>query len=105
MCEEPLPPDLRQIEQDLIPLLRFDPQREFGRRISGAVQSEIRRERAAARWKFVLGLAAGAFFWLHLSFYAAPLTDFHFRGAPPAMASNSRGVGPQTGFYNWSPDE
>ena len=105
MFEEPIPPDLRQVELDVGSLMQFTPPVEFGHRLIGAVRSELRRERAAANWKFAIGLAAGAFLWLHLSFYVAPVTDFHFRNSPPTMANNSSSAGPQAGFFNWSRDE
>jgi hypothetical protein len=86
MCEESLPANLRQVELEIGSLMRFQPQAEFGRRVVGAVRGEMRRERSAANWRFAIGLAAGAFLWLHLSFYVAPATDFHFRGSPLAMS-------------------
>jgi hypothetical protein len=85
MFDEPLPPELRQVEQDVAALMRFNPQAETAGRIVGAMCRELRRERIAGRWKFVLWLAAGAFLWLHLSFYVASSTDIHFSDAPPAM--------------------
>jgi hypothetical protein len=57
--------------------MQFEPQAEIGSRILGAMRGQLRRERSAARWKFSLQLAVCAFVWLHLSFYVAPITDFH----------------------------
>jgi hypothetical protein len=94
MFQEPLPTDLTQVEQDIGLLLRFQPQVEFGRRIIGAMRGEMRRERTAANWRFAVGLAAAAFLWLHLSFYAAPVTDFHIRRSPPAISMDYGVSGP-----------
>ena len=66
MFEEPLPPDLRQVEQEVISVMRLNPQPEIGHRIIGAMREEMRRERIAARWRFTLRLATGAFLWLHV---------------------------------------
>jgi hypothetical protein len=41
----------------------------------------LRRDRIASRWKFALALAAGAMIWIHVSFYAASVTSFHFQPA------------------------
>jgi hypothetical protein len=88
MFDEPLPPELIRVEQDVSSWMRWEPPAEFGRRVIGAIRGELRRERRAANWKFALGLAAGAFLWLHLSFYAAAVTNFHFHDMPPAMATD-----------------
>jgi hypothetical protein len=92
MMDESLPSDLNEAERNIGSLMRFDPEGKFGRRIIGAMRNEMRRERTAARWKFSLGLAAGAFLWLHLSFYVAPVTDFHFRSSLPARGMSCRAI-------------
>jgi hypothetical protein len=85
MLDEPLPADLKQIEQDFGSFMQFDPEAEFPQRIAHAVRNELRRERSAARWKFTLALAGSALLWMNLSFYAASITNFHFRHSRPAM--------------------
>jgi len=92
MFDERLPADLERIEQELTSLMQFDVEAKFGNRIASAVRRELLRERKAARWKFALALAAGALVWIHLSYYAASVTDFHFRG--PARSMDGRVVGP-----------
>lgn len=88
MCEEPLPANLTQLEEEFGPLIRFQPPKDFGGRILDAMRGEIRRQRAAANWKFALAVAAGGFLWLHLSFFAATATDFCFRGSVPPVSAN-----------------
>jgi hypothetical protein len=101
MNDESLPPDLSRIERHIGSLMQFEPQAEYGCRVIGAMRGEMQRERSAANWKFALGLAAGAFLWLHMSFYMATVTDFHFRDSP-AMAIHSLGPKPRAVFPDWS---
>lgn len=88
MFDDLLPPNLAEIEQEFGPRMRFQAPTEFGRRVLDAMRGELRRQRVAANWKFALAVAGGAFLWLHLSFFAATTTDFHFHGNPPAMTTN-----------------
>jgi len=85
MFDEPLPADLKQIEQDFGSFMQFDLEAEFSHRIARTVRDELRRERSAARWKFTLALAGSALLWMNLSFYAAPITNFHFRDSRQTM--------------------
>lgn len=89
MFDEPLSPDLRHVEQEIITLLSQSPEINISHRIIETVRSEMRRQRITANWKFAVGLAAGAFLWLHLSFYVTPVTDFQFRCGPLAITCNS----------------
>ena len=43
MFDEPLPPDLRQVEQEVISLMRFNPPAEIGHRIIGAMRGTAAR--------------------------------------------------------------
>jgi hypothetical protein len=95
MIDEPLPPDLRKVEQEIVSWMRFTPSEAEDHRIIGAVHDELRRERIAARWIFAARLTAGVFLWLHLSFYVASITDFHFSDAPPVMPVNPWAAGVQ----------
>jgi hypothetical protein len=88
MFDQPFNDDLREIEEGLIPLMRFEPETTVNLRIVGAMRGQLRRERAAARWKFALRVAACAFIWLHVSFYVVPITDFHLCDAPAASQDN-----------------
>jgi hypothetical protein len=90
MIEERLPANLEQVEQELRPLLQFPPPTEFSQRLLHAMRGEMRRQRTVANWRFAIAIAAAAFVWLHLSFFLAPATDFHFRGSCPAMLTDRR---------------
>jgi hypothetical protein len=88
MLEESLPPDLRQIELKLGSLMQFQTPNALGDKLTRTVHGELRRERAASNWKFVVVLAGGAFLWLHLSFYAVEVTDFGYRGNRPVTTAD-----------------
>ena len=88
MGDDPLPLGLAEIEQEFGPLMRFQTPTKFGSRVLAAMRGELRRQRVAANWKFALAIAGGAFLWLHLSFFAATTTDFHFRGSVPSVSAN-----------------
>jgi hypothetical protein len=105
MFEEPLPLDLEQVEQNVGSLMRFNPQPELGRRIVDAMHGEIRRERNVGRWRFALGLAAGVFVWLHVSFYAASITEFHMSETRAALSSYTPVSGQRAVLFNLPCDE
>jgi hypothetical protein len=80
--EQSLPADLQQMEQEIGLALRLETTPGLNHRIARAVHVELRRERMESWWKFCLGLAAAAFFWLHLSYYVVPATYFYFHVGP-----------------------
>jgi hypothetical protein len=100
MFDESLPNDLTRIEEDIGPLMRFEPRTDFGERILGTMREELRRDRSAARWKFALQLAACAFVWLHVSFFAASITSFHLRDDSAEMRDNPLAARQQGVFPN-----
>jgi len=85
MFDEPLSADLKQVELDFGSFMQFDPQAEFSHRIGCIIRDELRRERKAAYWKFILALGASALIWMNLSLYAASITDFHFHARGQVM--------------------
>ena len=92
---QPLPPELQEMERMLASRLLPEPSAELQRRILAEAQSGRRAELRRDRWQFPAAVAAVVLIGVNLSFGIAQATDFGFR---QCMSCESAGPLDSFGF-------
>ena len=60
MSDDSLPPELAELERQLIAVGRSDPAVDLRTRVLGGVRAELRREQQRQTWHYAAALAASA---------------------------------------------
>lgn len=79
MDDSMLPPELEQLERDLIGRPRPVAPADLQRRVINVVRDELGKERIRAWWGFAAAMAASILLWLNLSLSATSATDYQLR--------------------------
>jgi hypothetical protein len=82
MSDASLPPDLAELERDLVGLPQIEPSADFAQRVLGSVHNALRHRPTAAatpagRWRSWAAVAAAMLVVINLSMSAAADTDWH----------------------------
>jgi hypothetical protein len=79
MEHQQLPPELQQLQEELLAHPRPDPPANLRQRVMDGVCGELRPNGWRARWAFAASLAAAVLVWVNLSLTATRATDCGLR--------------------------